>query len=174
LKICRVGIRPSLIESRKFTITPCKFSTQPPRPAIADSRWTNRLGYQILPGGIDAYTHTEEPFMQTFSPGDKRPLIFAIEEPELYLHPHIQRVMLRTLQKISDIDQVILFTHSPFFVDMINERFSTLAARIVTQDGLSSLRVEIAWSRWLSTTPLLNLRPLVRASNGRGVCSFAA
>lgn len=52
--------------------------------------------------------------------GDKRPLIFAIEEPELYLHPHIQRVMLRTLQKISDIDQVILSTHSPYFVDMIN------------------------------------------------------
>lgn len=52
--------------------------------------------------------------------GDKRPLIFAIEEPELYLHPHIQRVMLRTLQKISDIDQVILSTHSPYFVDMLN------------------------------------------------------
>ena len=28
--------------------------------------------------------------------------------------------MLRTLQKISDIDQVVLSTHSPYFVDMIN------------------------------------------------------
>jgi predicted ATP-dependent endonuclease of OLD family len=56
----------------------------------------------------------------TGTKGDKRPLVFAIDEPELYLHPHIQRVMLQTLQKISDVDQVIMSTHSPYFIDMLN------------------------------------------------------
>ena len=44
--------------------------------------------------------------------------IFAIEEPEIYLHPHLQRKMFEALATISEVDQVILCTHSPFFIDM--------------------------------------------------------
>lgn len=45
-------------------------------------------------------------------------LIFAIEEPELYLHPHSQRKMLEVLKAISHIDQVMICTHSTYFIDM--------------------------------------------------------
>ena len=49
---------------------------------------------------------------------ERKPMIFAIEEPELYLHPQSQRVMFDVLKNISQEDQVIFCTHSTFFVDM--------------------------------------------------------
>lgn len=49
-----------------------------------------------------------------------RSLIFGVEEPELYLHPQMQRTMYALLKEISETDQVIFTTHSSFFVDMTN------------------------------------------------------
>jgi len=49
---------------------------------------------------------------------DHRSLIFAIEDPEIYLHPQAQRKMFEVLKTISETDQVVICTHSPFFVDM--------------------------------------------------------
>ncbi len=46
-----------------------------------------------------------------------RPLIFLFEEPELYLHPKSQRVLFRTLARISSTYQVIVTTHSPLFFE---------------------------------------------------------
>lgn len=51
--------------------------------------------------------------------GEKaKSLIFGIEEPELYLHPQMQRAMFALLKEISKTDQVIFTTHSSFFIDM--------------------------------------------------------
>lgn len=44
--------------------------------------------------------------------------IFAIEEPELFLHPHSQRKLYEVLKQVSRKDQVIYCTHSPHFVDI--------------------------------------------------------
>lgn len=49
-------------------------------------------------------------------------LIFGFEEPELYLHPQMQRTMSAILKEISKVDQVIFTTHSSFFVEVINYR----------------------------------------------------
>ncbi|NTH46621.1 AAA family ATPase [Agrobacterium rhizogenes] len=46
-----------------------------------------------------------------------RPLIFLFEEPELYLHPKSQRVLFRTLARISSTYQVVVTTHSPLFFE---------------------------------------------------------
>jgi len=49
----------------------------------------------------------------------ERTTIFAIEEPELYLHPQSQRTLMSVFQKIaSGRDQIIYSTHSSLFVDI--------------------------------------------------------
>lgn len=50
----------------------------------------------------------------------RRPLIIAVEEPELYLHPHIARVFKDTLYQLADdrFFQVIATSHSPNFIDL--------------------------------------------------------
>ncbi|MWC27170.1 ATP-dependent nuclease [Paenibacillus sp. MMS18-CY102] len=50
----------------------------------------------------------------------RRPIILAIEEPELYLHPHIARVFKDTLYQLADdpLFQVIATSHSSNFIDL--------------------------------------------------------
>ena len=45
-------------------------------------------------------------------------VLFLVEEPELYLHPQAQRVMLDVLRRLSDYEQVIYSTHSSVFIDL--------------------------------------------------------
>ncbi len=47
----------------------------------------------------------------------QRPLLFLFEEPELYLHPKSQRVLFKTLARISRDHQVVVTTHSPMFFE---------------------------------------------------------
>ncbi|MFA5117792.1 MAG: AAA family ATPase [Candidatus Omnitrophota bacterium] len=50
---------------------------------------------------------------------DQRSTIFAIEEPELYLHPQSQRTIMEVFRAIAaGNDQVIYCTHSSLFVDI--------------------------------------------------------
>ncbi len=51
------------------------------------------------------------------SPGI-RTIILAIEEPELYIHPQMQRMIYRVLREFSMTDQVIYSTNSLSFVDV--------------------------------------------------------
>lgn len=51
--------------------------------------------------------------------GRRQTLIFAIEEPELYLHPQSQRAFRDVLWQIGDGDSQVLYsTHSSLFVDV--------------------------------------------------------
>lgn len=45
--------------------------------------------------------------------------LFAIEEPELYLHPHAIRVFLKTFEEIAEVDQIIFTSHSGEFVNHV-------------------------------------------------------
>ncbi|MGM0752567.1 MAG: ATP-dependent nuclease [Bacillota bacterium] len=62
-------------------------------------------------------------YMKRYQGEDKgvnRPLIIAIEEPELYLHPHLARVFKETLYGLADegFFQVLATSHSPNFIDL--------------------------------------------------------
>ena len=62
--------------------------------------------------------------------GNERPIILAIEEPELYIHPHCQRLIFRVLREFAGIgddeadavgrDQVLYTTHAPTFIEVWN------------------------------------------------------
>lgn len=62
--------------------------------------------------------------------GAPRPIILGIEEPELYIHPHCQRLVFRVLRDFAGItdddapaagsDQVIYTTHSPALIEVWN------------------------------------------------------
>jgi predicted ATP-dependent endonuclease of OLD family len=50
---------------------------------------------------------------------DDKDYLFAIEEPEIYLHPHAIRVMINTLETIARQDQVIFTTHANEFANRV-------------------------------------------------------
>lgn len=54
--------------------------------------------------------------LQAFEQHRKKGAIFLIEEPEMFLHPQMQRALYKTLRSISQNNQVIYTTHSPHFV----------------------------------------------------------
>lgn len=51
---------------------------------------------------------------------NNRPIILAIEEPELYIHPQLGKLFFDVLQEFSQNHQVVYSTHSPRFIDVSN------------------------------------------------------
>ncbi|NUO83300.1 AAA family ATPase, partial [candidate division KSB1 bacterium] len=54
--------------------------------------------------------------LQAFEERRKQGAIFLIEEPEMFLHPQMQRSLYKTLREIGKTNQVIYTTHSAHFV----------------------------------------------------------
>jgi putative ATP-dependent endonuclease of the OLD family len=54
--------------------------------------------------------------LQAFEERRKKGAILLIEEPEMFLHPQMQRSLYRTIRRIGATNQVIYTTHSPHFV----------------------------------------------------------
>ena len=54
--------------------------------------------------------------LKAFEERRKKGAIFLIEEPEMYLHPQMQRSLYKTLRQIGESNQVIYITHSSNFV----------------------------------------------------------
>jgi len=58
--------------------------------------------------------------------GEKKPplYLFLVEEPELYLHPQAEKHRMRELQELAALAdaQVVLSTHSAFFVDLLQHQ----------------------------------------------------
>lgn len=78
---------------------------------------------------------------------NNRPLIIALEEPELYLHPHLARVFKDTLYSLADdgFFQIIATSHSPNFVDLSKPN-RTLAKVYTNEDnqvGLNQVNSDV-------------------------------
>jgi putative ATP-dependent endonuclease of OLD family len=56
--------------------------------------------------------------LQVFERRRKRGAILLIEEPEMFLHPQLQRALYRTIRLIGETNQVLYVTHSPHFVSI--------------------------------------------------------
>jgi predicted ATP-dependent endonuclease of OLD family len=85
----------------------------------------------------------------------QRSVIFAIEEPEIYLHPQAQRTMYQALLEIGEKgDQVIYSTHSSLLVDImhfdrlclvsrrkIGDRYRTEVRQLSVQQMVNDLKI---------------------------------
>ncbi len=67
----------------------------------------------------------------------KKSVILAIEEPELYLHPHGCRVFYSILKKLADNVQVIYTTHDSYFVNIENYKDIILTRKYRGQTTLT-------------------------------------
>lgn len=72
----------------------------------------------------------------------EHPYILAIEEPEIYMHPHVARALSATLESLSCDGQVLFSTHSPTFVQPLDWENLVL----VTKRGASSVLTQISRS----------------------------
>lgn len=80
-------------------------------------------GHGLQRALVFSYIRAYAKILNEFQEGEetiRRNFILAIEEPEIYLHPNGQRKMMKVLKDISQQDQVIMSSHSSFFVDMFN------------------------------------------------------
>lgn len=64
-------------------------------------------------------------------------LVFGMEEPELFLHPHAQRRLFEAIQQISDIPghQVFICSHSSHFVDLNKYRSVIIVGKENSKTG---------------------------------------
>lgn len=57
----------------------------------------------------------------SINPKDNNPpLIFAIDEPETYMHPRAQNKLLESLEELSSKSQIFITTHSPYLLKGYN------------------------------------------------------
>ncbi len=77
---------------------------------------------------LEAYTQIEE----------NLPSILMIEDPEIFLHPSLQKVCGKILYRLSAKNQVIFTTHSPNLLPNFNSR--QIRQVILTKDGASDIR----------------------------------
>lgn len=54
--------------------------------------------------------------LQAFEETQRQGAILLIEEPEMFLHPQMQRSLYKTFRRIGEKNQIIYTTHSPHFV----------------------------------------------------------
>ncbi|MBC7091995.1 MAG: AAA family ATPase [Nitrososphaeria archaeon] len=72
--------------------------------------------------GLGAQNAIVFSIFQAYAELGEKNIIFAIEEPELFLHPHARRHFYKVLRELSGQNQIFIATHSSFFVDLRNHR----------------------------------------------------
>ncbi len=95
----------------------------------------------ILSCGTGLQSMTILCLLQTFAEmGQHDDSIMLIEEPEVYLHPELQRKMFGALRKIARGTQVLYTTHSPI---MISEVWAGESVRLVKRENGESVFSQI-------------------------------
>lgn len=75
--------------------------------------------------------------LKAFEERRKQGAILLIEEPEMFLHPQMQRSLYKTLRAIGQTNQVIYTTHSPHFVSIPEYTDVVLVRKTATGTGVT-------------------------------------
>jgi putative ATP-dependent endonuclease of the OLD family len=67
--------------------------------------------------------------LRAFEETRRQGAIILVEEPEMFLHPQMQRSLYTTLQRLGKTNQIIYTTHSPHFVSIPDYRNVLLVRR---------------------------------------------
>ncbi len=101
-------------------------------PAQSLTRPISRMGKGMrsiyLFSLLEAYTEVKESL----------PSIIMIEDPEIFLHPRLQKVAGKILYRLSRKNQVIFTTHSPNLLPNFNSR--QIRQVVLQEDGTSDIR----------------------------------
>ncbi|MBI4094750.1 MAG: AAA family ATPase [Candidatus Liptonbacteria bacterium] len=71
--------------------------------------------------------------------GDLKDFIFLIDEPGIFLHPRGQKDLLLYLENLSEFNQMIYTTHSPFMINRLNN----FRVRVVSKDKEKGTQVDV-------------------------------
>lgn len=64
-----------------------------------------------------------------------RTILVGIEEPELYIHPQIQRSIFSVLKEFAQLDQVVYVTHEPAFIDIASYHEIAVVRKVSVAEG---------------------------------------
>lgn len=71
--------------------------------------------------------------------GDLENFIFLIDEPGIFLHPRGQKDLLLYLESLSEFNQMIYTTHSPFMINRLNN----FRVRVVSKDKEKGTQIDV-------------------------------
>jgi len=93
-------------------------------------------------------------------------IILAVEEPELYIHPQLSKLVFDAMKDFSKTDQVIYSTHSPLFVDAFDHNSIAIVTKpsidkgtvvkTCDQEAFEGLSVEKVFKGLTRLNPAIN------------------
>jgi predicted ATP-dependent endonuclease of OLD family len=85
--------------------------------------------------------------LRAFEETQRQGAIILIEEPEIFLHPTMQRSLYETIRRLGRTNQVIYTTHSPHFVSVPDYQ-DVILVRRSRDEGTGVTRSDLPAERW--------------------------
>ncbi|MCA9300312.1 MAG: ATP-binding protein [Phycisphaerales bacterium] len=99
-------------------------------PVLADALSDGTLGFLAIIGMVE--------LIRT-RPSNARPMLLALDEPDLHLHPRAQRYLTSFLESASNDVQILIATQSDVVLDALSEPAASVVLCELEQDRLATV-----------------------------------